>query len=382
MSTSERKKFNTLIYEEASEWFIEFRSGEVQVVARRRFMTWLRTSPEHVRAYVELAAIWNEGIPLDPRRQIDESQIIEQALREANVISLELAPEARGSPFVETRQRSVTRAHDNAHSSTVMPRQRRRGTGILVAAALALAAVGVASWFHAERGVYSTEVGEQRSVTLPDGSAMNLNAKTRLRVAFSDHGRDIELLEGQALFQVAKDSARPFIVTSNKVRVRAVGTQFVVYRHDGGTTVSVIEGRVSVTEPFQQSSSNGQLAPAAPGNSALLARPPGEMLLSAGEQAVVSTEAALKSPKPNISAQTAWLQHSLVFESATLAEVAEEFNRYNHRRLVIRSPELYDFHITGTFSSTDPGSLLRFLQTRPGIIITQNSDEIQVSRQP
>jgi transmembrane sensor len=107
----------------------------------------------------------------------------------------------------------------------------------------------------------------------------------------------------------------------------------------------------------------------------------GELLVAAGEQAIVTPSQAIKPASPDVVAATAWTQHRLIFNAATLVEVAEEFNRYNQRRLVIQNPDLNDFHITGTFSSTDPSSLLRFLRTRPGIVVSESSSEIVVSRE-
>jgi transmembrane sensor len=84
--------------------------------------------------------------------------------------------------------------------------------------------------------------------------------------------------------------------------------------------------------------------------------------------------------RANLAAATAWTQHQLVFESATLADVAEEINRYNARQLVIDDAGLNDFHISGVFSSTDPASLVRFLRTRRDIIVNESGDVIHVNR--
>src|SRR5205823_2531257 len=86
----------------------------------------------------------------------------------------------------------------------------------------------------------------ERSIALPDGSLIELNARSSVRVRFTSNERAVELFEGQALFRVAKDPARPFIVSSDGKRVRAVGTQFDVYRKKASTTVTVLEGRVTV----------------------------------------------------------------------------------------------------------------------------------------
>ncbi len=102
-------------------------------------------------------------------------------------------------------------------------------------------------WWQANRyPLYSTDIGERRSITLADGSTVDLNARSKLRIEFSSAERRVELLDGQALFQVAKDKQRPFIVHSGDATVRAVGTQFDVYRKDSGTTITVLEGRVAV----------------------------------------------------------------------------------------------------------------------------------------
>ena len=167
----------------------------------------------------------------------------------------------------------------------------------------------------------------------------------------------VDLLEGQALFHVAKNPTRPFLVSSATTQVRAVGTEFDVYQKRGGTVVSVVEGRVAV-----------------------LLRSDAPIFLAAGEQVLVTTTAMQKADHPNIAIATSWTQRQLEFESASLSEVAEEFNRYNERQLIIEDPTLYDFHISGIFSSSDPASLVRFLRERPGVRVTETASEIRVSK--
>jgi transmembrane sensor len=107
--------------------------------------------------------------------------------------------------------------------------------------------VGGAVWYlNVRMPVYATTFGEQRSITLDDGSVVDINSHSKIRVRYSATERDVELLEGQALFRVAKNASRPFWVSSATTRVRAVGTEFDVYKRRSGTVVSVIEGRVAV----------------------------------------------------------------------------------------------------------------------------------------
>lgn len=254
-------------------------------------------------------------------------------------------------------------------------------------------------------------------MTLADGSTVDLNARSKLRIEFSGAERRVELLGGQALFQVAKDQNRPFIVRSSHATVRAVGTQFDVYRKAGSTTVTVLEGRVAVystahaepstsgsAEPPSAPSQTAGLPPAlaqgqAPGRSPAtplssghsasaplkapgLADPSGStaIFLSAGEQVTVTPAQVLPAPAhADIAATTAWMQRRLIFDGSKLSDVVQEFNRYNRRQLVIEGAQLSDFHVSGVYSSTDPASLIRFLREQPGMKITEDENEVRIA---
>jgi transmembrane sensor len=262
----------------------------------------------------------------------------------------------------------------------------------------------------------ATETGEQRFVSLVDGSTLELNSRSRVRIRFSDRERDVDLIEGQALFHVAKDVARPFIVKSGTTLVRAVGTQFDVYRKVSGTTVTVVEGRVAVLSPMLDAQSDlspsgsavpRQASPSSPSihtprpvdaqsaasvprpiqrdeqsgaGEAVLPNAPNAIYLVAGEQITVGSQSVPRATHADPTVATAWTQHELVFESTPLNDVAQDFNRYNTRQLVVSDPALREFHITGVFSSTDPASLLRFLRAQRGITVEETDTEIRISK--
>jgi transmembrane sensor len=230
-------------------------------------------------------------------------------------------------------------------------------------------AAGFLTWFAIQRGTYTTEIGERRSITLSDGSTIDLNARSKVRIHFSKAERDVELVDGQALFEVAKDKARPFVVKSGDTQVRAVGTQFDVYRKQSGTTVTVIEGRVEVRSP------ESALAPTLEGS----AEAP--IFVSAGEQITVTAHrlSAVQPKRTDVAAATAWTHHRLVFDGSRLGDVVVDFNRYNTRQLVIETPDLQDFHVSGVYSSTDPASLVRFLRAQPGMEISETGSEVRIA---
>ncbi len=345
-------KFNAQIYEAACDWFGECRSGELDAAARRDFDRWLRQSPDHIAAYLEVAALYQEGGAAIPQDDADVAALIAAAAQHRDTV-VEIAPNA-GSNAPPLPQSKFTRKFAAVTS--------------LAAAAAVLLVISLMYWPQ----TYSTGIGEQRSIVLEDGSTVELNSRSKLRIRFSSKQRGVELIEGQALFKVAKDHARPFVVASGGTRVRAVGTQFDVYKRRDGIIVTVVEGRVAVLAEGQ--GSNAIVTEAETG-----ALGPG-LLVSAGEQVTVDESRAQRLPHPNIDSATAWRQRELVFDTASLFEVAEEFNRYNTRRLVIDDSETYDFHISGVFSSTEPSSLIRFLQARRDLRVSETETEIRVTK--
>src|SRR5262249_55544737 len=137
------------------------------------------------------------------------------------------------------------------------------------------------------------------------------------------------------LFHVAKNPARPFIVRSGVTTVRAVGTEFDVYRKASGTTVTVLEGEVAVV-PHADSGEVGDVnAGSAEPAPAAAEAPLATILVSAGEQVTVTGGEVEKRPKADTTAATAWTQQRLIFDATPLEDVAAEFNRYNVKRLVI-----------------------------------------------
>jgi transmembrane sensor len=366
------------VLDEATAWFVEFDEGEVSTAAREDFVHWLRASPEHVRAYLQISARWEalSALRRPPGRSVDE--LIARALAEDNVVSL-AAQRADTPPLSAAVATHESRPHRRAYASPA------------IAASVLLLAIGAFLWLPRWLNTYSTAVGEQRSVTLPDGSVVELNSRSRVIVTFSEGSRNLELSRGQALFQVARDPSRPFVVKSGNTRVRAVGTRFDVYKKESGTVVTVVEGHVAVVAGSDPSASRRieALAASEPEAASVgqdvrrasgAARAEtGAIYLHAGEQLTITGADVKRPPNPDIAVATAWTQKRIVFQSTPLTEVVEEFNRYNTRRLVITDASIADIRISGVFSSTDPASLLRGLRSLGAFTIHEDADRIEIS---
>jgi transmembrane sensor len=353
---TDRIGFNRQVNEEASYWFVEFRSGDIDAAGRRAFDAWVRASPEHLRAFIEVAALWDHPAALDPGRRFSVETLIASVREAGNVIPLSRPAEP------------------------ARPCARKRGWIRVMAAAVLLFIGSLIAWsMFYEQQTYSTQVGEQRSLRLRDGSLVTLNSRSRARIEFTDKARVVDLLQGEALFHVAKDTSRPFVVRAEGTLVRAVGTEFDVKRRNRGTVVTVVEGRVAISMT------------SAPGDTGLPSRADsgspvatdgtqgGAVYLSAGEQLDVAGSLTHPPARTNVSSATAWMQGKVILQSATLEEVAEEFNRYSTRRLTAEDRGSTPFRLSGVFS-TDPDFLIRYLHERPDIQVRENATEIHIVR--
>jgi transmembrane sensor len=409
VSRHEAPPLSGQITRDATTWFVEFNEGELNQADREAFIEWLKTSPEHIRAYLQVAAHWEEaGVRSKPSvPSITDLVALARAPVTGNVIRIGGSLPVGDATFAASPQKRS----DNWPDASVRTRGSRRH---LLAASLAIALIGASGlyWLERVRGVYTTDIGEQRSLQLPDGSTVDLDAHSKVRVTLREHERDVELIDGQALFRVAKDHSRPFIVHSGDINVLAVGTQFDVNKHRSGTTVTVVEGRVAVFPSAQAvgggpelsrraqdetlSSRAGQLTHAASAvkdgrldsGSTVLAEPrqnaeeqttKTEVFLAAGEQLTVSSASMQMATNADVVAVTGWTQKQIVFNSTPLSDVVEEFNRYNTRQLMITDPRIANKKISGEFSSTNPDSLIKGLDALNQFSIRATPSRIEIA---
>jgi len=240
---------------------------------------------------------------------------------------------------------------------------------------IALSCVGVGSWFvpalvsGLRAGVdYATSVGENADIRLADGSTVQLGGHTRIRVTLGTRQRRIDLLSGEACFDVAKDPTRPFLVRAGNANVTAVGTEFNIRRNGDRVVVSVLEGRVLV-QPLAAANSLAWLGPAVPTGSAAP--------LKAGQRTTVNrgglepTQALTDS-----SSAVAWQHGRLAFESEPLRYVLQDVNRYAAKPIVLADERTGDLRITGTVTQANIMGWVNSLQAAFGIRAEVDSDHI------
>ncbi len=317
-----------LLAAEAAQWLTALEGADAE--RREQFAQWLRASPEHVREFLAAAAVWESlpGVSAQPSAEA----LVRLASRSDIVVALE-----------------------GAHPGAANPRAERLGrwrwgwAAGTAAAALALAAALrlLAPVAAPPTMDYATEVGEQLSVSLADGSMITLNTRSALRVAYSQDRRDVHMGGGEALFEVAEDSARPFRVFADSALIEAVGTRFNVRKRPGEVAVTVLEGAVDV--------SSGRS-----GASAAIAQPPPAVRVVADQQARAA-EGKVVLVDRDASAVIAWRERRLVFDALPVRDVLAEFDRYQAQPVVIADPAIAALPISGVFRSDDRESFLQFL---------------------
>jgi transmembrane sensor len=227
--------------------------------------------------------------------------------------------------------------------------------GLVFATALAITTLSLKPL---QADTYSTKIGEISSVRLDDGTEVRLNTDSTLRVRFAHGQRRVELVQGQAYFEVAHDPSRPFVVLAGGARVRAVGTQFDVRRSEGEVRVVLTEGRVAVTEKRS-------------GETTLT---PGQAILLDGKRT---------APRPSsvdVTALTSWRTGTLTFHNQTLADAVQELNRYSKTKIVLDASAPRQLVINGAFQAGDTHEFVAAASLLYGLKAKTRSDgDIELS---
>ena len=335
---------NVPVSEQAAEWFIELSDGPADWQARRQFVRWLKRSPQHIDSFLAVA-------------------VLDQELSERAGSSDEIEALASGAA---SEAIPLDWAGPGGRSGAGRkPPPRRYRIGWLAAAAItAVAFLGSLPLLLPENEpppfVHKTDFGEQRSIALSDGSIVVLNTLSEVAVHYGDDVRSVELLAGQALFDVATDPQRPFVVEAGSVTLNVLGTRFSVYSTPQSTRLAVVEGVVRAVSQRQ---------------------PEQEVLVRAGEGALATGDGALRRmDEIDVPKAIAWTERRLIFEDVPLQEVVYEFNRYNRRPLVVQDPELGERRITSVFFANDVSALVAFLELEPDVEVDYGADAIRIHR--
>ncbi|HUA23776.1 MAG TPA: FecR domain-containing protein [Steroidobacteraceae bacterium] len=328
MSDIIRLKTQTQIDNEAAVWTWRADSGELSAADRERLDAWLREDVRHRRAFEELNRAW---IALDGLSAP--------------------APDAGNVAVPAHPRRLISKWHWQA-----------------AAAAALVLGIGAVILTARRPGlqVMSTAVGQQRQVTLADGSRLTLNTDTLLAVKLTPQRRDIYLRRGEAHFTVVHDASRPFFVHAGEAVISDVGTQFEVrLESDRDIDVLVDQGEVEV---------RGLAAATGPaGGRSGSGTADWVRALSAGEQLLVTgPHLAVTSVSPRqIADDLAWRDGAVVFEGEPLSQALAEVGRYTRAQVVLAEPQVASLRISGRFRTNDVPGFFRALQEALPVRVSQ-----------
>lgn len=427
----------------AAEWLALREERAFTPAEEKAFRTWLAADSRRAAAVAELESAWrtfdrlrryprSASQPVDPdffarSRDIAPAEAMMDGAPPRRRGPSNNAPNANsGGPASRLRKAYGGQAARAGDDSLAKWRGPFRPLPVALAAAAAITLV-VWLWFPlakpSEEGpVFTAKGAEPRILRLPDGSHVELKPDSEIVEQFAPRERRVRLVRGEAHFAVTKNHGRPFIVETNGVMVRAIGTAFNVRLGAMAVEILVTEGKVYVAgadeasgglsheawePPPDGGSSRNLVAPAQNagqgfGDAAadrLLpsgSRPPAfaPLFLEASQRVIVSTIPAASAPAPVIENLTlpaidrmlAWQVGRLVFEATPLSEAVERFNRYSTKhggtRLVLHDRELGALRISGRFRSDNGETFAELLEASFGVAVERRDNEILLSRSP
>jgi len=332
------------VYADAAAWIARLHGPNRSIQVEKGLRRWLTSHPTHAMAFEAMTAAWEVTgrLPQEPLPRVS--------------------------------------------------RWRRKGyrdgfiRSAAAVAAVALVVAGAVVYLRHDDGI-TTSAGEQRTVTLDDGTRVFLNTQTRIVVRYDDRARRVELKSGEALFEVARKVDRPFVVKAANRQVTALGTAFIVREDGARMSVTLLEGKVAISSPDLQTPEEPH--PSLPSNSSPRLRLPSpsidsssqpspwkgeggsesririkerpgvrnnEIILSPGQRLTLAASKAPKVDSPPLESVTAWRRGLVDFENTPLGEAVEDMNRYGGVRVAVENAERSTIRVTGVFRAGDAES--------------------------
>lgn len=306
----------------AAYWFARVHSGNFTVAEQADFQNWRQSDPRHEQEYQALDEIWEVTslVPEDTLRALLE------------------APEPTKERLQYIRRRWMV------------------GVGASCVVAVAGSVLGYSHVLDSPEHVlrYATARGERRAEILPDGSVIEMNVATQLVVRYYPHRREVELVEGEASFDVSSNRDRPFSVAAGELNVLVTGTVFSVRREQDLVSVAVQSGSVDVSSGRWWVRDKATLV--------------------AGMMANMRQNGPLHVAQVDVAAFTAWRQGKVVFRDQPLEVVVREMNRYLAHPIHITDSRLKRLSMAGVFSIEDAEGFLQALQNQMPVIIMRRPD--------
>lgn len=276
---------NTALTEEAATWFLRMQQSDGNAVEQKAFEAWLSQSSAHRAEYQQYVRLW--------------------------------------------------------HNLDYLERKPQKKFSATVAGLLALVFIfGALQWFSRMEDVIVTAIGEREQIVLADGTTIDINTDTQLRLALYGFTRKATIEHGEASFKIGSERFRAFEVHAGNGAIQHIGTEFNVARENGKTTVAVLDGAVEIRLENQY-----------------------QIAIARGGQQLSYTEQGLSDiSQADTEVVTAWRKNRLIFRDTPLNEVLQQINRYHARSVRLGEPQLSNLKVSGEFNAEDREGLIHALK--------------------
>ncbi|HVZ29731.1 MAG TPA: FecR domain-containing protein [Asticcacaulis sp.] len=329
---SEPESEEELIYEAAARWWQAVR-GDAPYDADA-FEAWIE-EPRHAAALDHVKAAWDsfEDHGTEPELLALRSEVLNRVYR--------VGRRRWGGLSIDRRTLMI-------------------GTGIAAAAAVAVPVT--TTWLMGRPRQVVTGIGEQRVLTLSDGSRVTVDANSMLKIAFGRDARLIDLVSGRAHFEVAKDPSRPFKVRAGDRTVTAIGTAFTVELRETKVSVTLFEGRIAVSDDTPNA----------------VKKPPLEEIKPLEQVVMRDGDAALPAPAPvNPERALGWRDGKLFFDDEPLSEAAARMNDYSRVKITVTGPAAA-LRINGMFLAGQTGAFVEALESYYPVTAEYGADSVTI----
>lgn len=344
------------IEREAARWLARLNADNVCDDDRVLFQEWRTASPQHAAAFDRLAGAWTA---FDKLGALKPEERQEQEKPTGLFSSTPLNALIDGfRTFAIVRPIAAYSAAFSVFMLAIAP--------------VVLTAIQFGP-SQPELLVFQTDVGEQETVNLADGSSVFLNTASRIEVRYGDSARDLRLLSGEAHFDVAKDRNRPFSVYAGDGVVRAVGTAFTVRLNDDAVEVTVTEGDVALA-----TFSETQIGPTDNQQTDNLVAPAPLTNLTAGHHAIFSSEVEAVDPITDgeINRRLAWRQGMLSYAGEPIGHVVNDISRYTDLKIVTADAGFEDISVSGHFKIEELDAIFDVFEVTFGLTVDRSEDGV------
>ncbi len=340
---------DTSATDQAAAWFARQRSGPWSASDSAEFAAWLKANPLHTAAWASYERLWGrfEAVRDDPtvlaireraRRRTARRQAWRRtwrfgaALAACVLVAVGVSWKLHGSVTPAARPTALARTNSGGEPVPALVRDA------------------------------STEIGERSLLLLGDGSKITLNTASTVHTDYSGRERRVTLVRGEAFFDVAKDSSRPFVVSAGSHQVIAVGTAFDVRLQDRQVKVTLVEGKVRVLRVTAAAEAFDRPA-----------QPSSVVMLEAGSALVAAEDGADHIERLDTDRATSWRNGKLVFDGERLVDVVAEMNRYSREKLEIANPSLQGRRVSGVFEPAGGAAFAKALEAYGIVRVTQET---------